>query len=242
MQPEKRPRHIAVIMDGNGRWARRKGLPRNQGHKAGAESVREITRECARIGIERLTLFAFSTENRRRPKIEINFLMRLLKRFLVKERAEIMDNNIRFTAIGRLGELPAGVRKELQHTAQMSSANTGMVLCLALNYGGRQEIADAARRIAQDVAEGKIAPDDVDEDLFPSYLYDPQMPDPDLLIRTSGEMRISNFLLWQISYAEIFSTGISWPEFRKKELMEALAEYSRRDRRFGALSKEKDRL
>jgi undecaprenyl diphosphate synthase len=232
------PRHIAVIMDGNGRWARERGLSRARGHAEGAESVRVITRECARLGIKRLTLYAFSTENWRRPMREVDFLMRLLKRFLVRERREIMDNNIRFAAIGRLEELPAAVRKELERTAEMSRKNSGMTLCLALNYGGRQEIADAARRIARDAASGKIKPDEIDEVRFASYLYDPDMPDPDLVIRTSGEMRLSNFLLWQNSYAEIYSTMTFWPDFRLEELKKALKDYARRERRFGAISED----
>jgi undecaprenyl diphosphate synthase len=227
-------------MDGNGRWARERGLSRARGHAEGAESVRVITRECAKIGIKRLTLYAFSTENWRRPKREVDFLMRLLKRFLVRERREIMDNNIRFAAIGRLEELPAAVRKELERTVEMSRKNTGMTLCLALNYGGRQEIADAARRIARDAASGKIKPDEIDEVRFTSYLYDPDMPDPDLVIRTSGEMRLSNFLLWQNSYAEIYSTMTFWPDFRLEELKKALQDYARRERRFGAISDDRD--
>ncbi len=241
MKNDQIPGHIAIIMDGNGRWARERGLSRNRGHRAGAESVREITRECSKLGVGRLTLYAFSTENWRRPKIEVNFLMSLLKRFLVKERKEIMDNNIRFAAIGRLGELPAGVRKELKRTAEMSRENTGMTLCLALNYGGRQEIADAAQRLAKDVADGRLTADAVDENIFASYLYDPDMPEPDLVIRTSGEMRVSNFLLWQISYSEIYSTAVLWPDFRREELAKALREYARRERRFGALSETENR-
>ncbi len=223
-------------MDGNGRWAAERGRSRNVGHRRGVESVREITRECSRLGIGQLTLYAFSSENWKRPKLEVNFLMRLLKRFIVAERREMMDNNIRFRAIGRLGELPAAVQKELARSAEITAGNDGLTLCLALNYGGRQEITDAARALARDAAAGAVEPDGIDEKKFASYLYDPNMPEPDLLIRTSGEMRVSNFLLWQISYSEIYCTEVPWPDFRREELHKALAEYARRERRFGDIA------
>lgn len=229
------PRHVAVIMDGNGRWARMRGLPRRAGHAEGAKSVREITRECARIGIGRLTLYAFSRENWKRPKPEVVYLMRLLKQYLVGERREIMDNRIRFAAIGRLDELPADVRRELARTEEMSAANGGMVLCLALNYGGRTEIVDAARAFARAVAEGRARVEDLTEETFVRYLYSPEAPDPDLLIRTAGEMRLSNFLLWETSYAEFYVTPVCWPEFRLEQLHEALRSYGARQRRFGAV-------
>jgi undecaprenyl diphosphate synthase len=232
----KIPAHIAIIMDGNGRWAREQGLQRILGHESGAETVREISRECSRLGVGRLTLYAFSAENWNRPAHEVEFLMKLLQDYLVKERPEIMENNIRFTAIGRLHELPEEVRRELQATVQMSSKNTGMVLSLALAYGGRVEIVDAVRRLARDVKEGKCAPEEIDEHAISRCLYDPDAPDPDLLIRTGGDLRVSNFLLWQISYTELWVTPVKWPEFKKEHLHEALREFSRRDRRFGRIS------
>jgi len=223
-------------MDGNGRWARERGLPRNRGHREGVNSVREITRECAKIGIKQLTLYAFSVENWKRPKNEVDFLMRMLRRFLIAERKEIMENGIRLEAIGRIHELPRAVRQELDKTREMSKGNKGMTLCLALNYGGRAEIADAAAKIAKLVSEGALKPKDVSEEVISNYLYTAGMPDPDLLIRTSGEMRVSNFLLWQMSYAEFYVTDICWPDFRKPQLMEAIAEYQRRERRFGGIT------
>jgi len=235
MEASKLPRHIAIIMDGNGRWATERGLTRNRGHREGVNSVREITRECAKLGIKQLTLYAFSVENWKRPKAEVNFLMRMLRRFLVQERKEIMDNDIRLAAIGRLHELPKGVRKELRETMEMSGDNKGMTLCLALNYGGRTEIVDAAARIARGVEDGSIRPGDIDEEMFARHLYTSGMPEPDLLIRTSGEMRVSNFLLWQMSYTEIYVTRVLWPDFRKKELMKAIREYAKRERRFGGI-------
>ena len=234
----KIPRHVAIIMDGNGRWAREQGLQRILGHESGAETVREITRECARLGVERLTLYAFSAENWKRPEGEVAFLMKLLAEYLVKERPEIMDNNIRFTAIGRLQELPDDVRRELQGTIDLSAKNGGMVLCLALAYGGRLEILDAVRRIARDVRDGRCDPDRIDEEAIAKYLYDPAAPDPDLLIRTGGDLRVSNFLLWQISYTELWVTSVRWPEFTKEHLHEAFRDFSRRDRRFGNVPRE----
>ena len=230
------PRHIAIIMDGNGRWARAQGLRRVFGHESGAESVREITRECARIGVGRLTLYAFSADNWKRPKREVDFLMSLLKKYLIQERGEIMDNNIRLTAVGRLEALPDDVTREYEKTRTMSAANSGMTLSLALNYGARQEIIDGIRRLADDLASGKVKADKVDEALFSNYLYDAAAPDPDLLIRTGGDIRVSNFLLWQISYTELYVTTVQWPDFRKANLHEAIRDYSARDRRFGAIN------
>ena len=232
----KIPAHIAIIMDGNGRWAKEQGLQRILGHESGAETVREITRECSRLGVGRLTLYAFSAENWKRPLREIDFLMKLLEQYLVQERKEIMENNIRFTSIGRLDELPEGVRKQLQETIDLSSKNTGMVLSLALAYGGRKEIVDAVRRLAQEVKDGKRAPEDIDEQAIAGYLYDPAAPDPDLLIRTGGDLRVSNFLLWQISYTELWVTPVRWPDFKKENLHEAIREFSKRDRRFGNIN------
>jgi undecaprenyl diphosphate synthase len=232
----KIPTHIAIIMDGNGRWAKEQGMQRILGHELGAETVREITRECSRLGVGRLTLYAFSAENWKRPLREVDFLMHLLEQYLVQERKEIMDNNIRFTSIGRLDELPEGVRKVLQETIDLSSKNTGMVLCLALAYGGRVEIVDAVRRLAKEIQEGKRTPEEIDEQAIARYLYDPDAPDPDLLIRTGGDLRVSNFLLWQISYTELWVTPVKWPEFKKEHLHEAIREFSRRDRRFGNIN------
>jgi undecaprenyl diphosphate synthase len=229
------PRHIAIIMDGNGRWARARGLSRTRGHAAGVESVRVVTRACARRGIGQLTLYAFSEENWKRPKREVDLLMRLLRRFLIRERKEIMDTDIRLTAIGRLHRLPASVAKELDATRELSKGNRGMVLNLALSYGGRQEIVDAVRAIAARVARGELAPDDVTEEVITAHLYQPDMPPPDLLIRTAGEMRFSNFLLWQVSYTELHVTPACWPEFREEHLDEALESYARRVRKFGGL-------
>jgi undecaprenyl diphosphate synthase len=230
------PRHIAIIMDGNGRWAERRGLPRVRGHEEGVGSVREMARECSRRGVEQLTLYAFSVDNWKRPEAEVSFLMGLLARFLREEREEIHENNIRFTGIGRIAGLPQEVRDELRETTAASAENTGLNLCLALNYGGRAEIVDAARRIAEDVRRGAIRAEDLDESTFDGYLYQPHMPPPDLLIRTGGEMRVSDFLLWEISYAEIYVTPLTWPEFRREGLEEALAEFRRRERRFGGLN------
>lgn len=229
------PAHIAIILDGNGRWARRRGFSRTRGHKEGAESVREITRECAKKNMRQLTLYAFSQENWKRPQREINFLMRLLKNFLIGERKEIEENNVRLTAIGRIHELPADVQRELAISMEESKNNTGMILCLALNYGGRTEIVDAAKEIAGNVKAGKMDIEDITEESFKKYLYMSDMSDPDLLIRTGGEMRVSNFLLWEISYTEIWVTPICWPDFRKEHLEEAIRDYSRRERRFGGL-------
>jgi undecaprenyl diphosphate synthase len=229
----KIPAHIAIIMDGNGRWAQEQGLQRILGHESGAETVRNITRECSRLGVGRLTLYAFSAENWKRPLHEVDFLMKLLEQYLVQERKEIMENNIRFTSIGRLSELPEGVRKVLQETIDLSSKNTGMVLSLALAYGGRKEIVDAVRRLAREVRDGKRTPEEIDEQAIAGYLYDPGAPDPDLLIRTGGDLRVSNFLLWQISYTELWVTPVRWPDFKKEHLHEAIREYSKRDRRYG---------
>jgi undecaprenyl diphosphate synthase len=229
------PAHIAVIMDGNGRWAERQGLRRILGHREGIHSVREITTECARMGVESLTLYAFSHENWKRPAPEIRYLMSLLKRFLVDELPTLMENGVRLRAIGRLEDLPAGALRELRSTEQQTAANTGMVLRLALSYGSRTEIADAVRAIATDARDGLLDPAQIDEETLRAYLYDPETPDPDLLIRTAGEMRVSNFLLWQISYAELFVSPVCWPEFRRPHLLEAMRAYAGRKRKFGGL-------
>ncbi|HHT9150093.1 MAG TPA: isoprenyl transferase [Candidatus Wujingus californicus] len=230
------PTHIAIIMDGNGRWARQRGLIRIRGHEKGTESVREITRECAKKHIKQLTLYAFSSENWKRPKREVNLLMKLLKDYLIKERKEIEENNIKLTAIGRINELPEDVQRELAISMEESKNNTGMVLCLALNYGGRTEIVDAAKKIMRKVKEGKLRLDEITEETFREHMYMPDMQDPDLLIRTGGEMRISNFLLWEVSYAELWVTPVYWPDFRKTHLEEAIRDYANRERRFGGLA------
>jgi len=231
---EKLPRHLAIIMDGNGRWAQRHRLARTGGHEAGARTIRTITTECARLGLERLTLYAFSHENWKRPRTEVAFLMRLLKKFLIGERPTLAENNVRLTAIGRLDDLPAPVRKELDRTIELSAANTGLNLCLALSYGGRAEIVDACRRLARLAGKGVLDPADIDEARFARELYQPGH-DPDLLIRTAGEMRVSNFLLWQISYAELYVTTACWPEFDVAELHKAFHDFATRTRKYGGL-------
>jgi len=237
---EKRvPRHIAIIMDGNGRWARRQGLRRTEGHAAAVKSVRTVITACAERGIEQLTLYAFSTDNWQRPKSEVNFLMRLLAKFLVSEREELLGNKLRFRVIGDRSMLPRKVNREIDKTEELSSGNTGMILCVALNYGAREEIVHAARQLAQDAADGACDPESIDEQAFAARLYTAGMPDPDLLIRTAGEMRVSNFLLWQISYAEFWFTDVCWPDFREKHLDQAIRAYAQRERRFGSLRPEK---
>lgn len=229
------PRHIAIIMDGNGRWAKAHGKPRTAGHLAGAKNVRRITTECSRLGIEQLTLYAFSVENWERPKTEVTALMHLLAKYLQDERPTMMKNNIRFATIGSIEDLPASAQREIAKTKEITSKNTGMVLCLALSYGGRREIAEAAKKIAVEISDGKLRPEDVNQEMFGNYLYSSGMPDPDLLIRTAGEMRISNFLLWQVSYTEFYVTDVFWPDFDEAELRKAIDEYSRRERRFGRI-------
>ncbi len=231
----KLPNHIAIIMDGNGRWARRRGFMRIRGHEEGVNSVREITTECAKKHIGQLTLYAFSNENWKRSKTEVNFLMRMLKKFLIAERKTIKDNDIILKTIGRTEALPDDVKKELSISMEESKNNKGMILCLALNYGGRTEIIDATKKLAADVKKGALKLENIDDDVFKEYMYTSGMSDPDLLIRTGGEMRISNFLLWEVSYAELFFTSVYWPEFKKKHLEEALSDYAIRERRFGGL-------
>ena len=233
--PERVPRHIAIIMDGNGRWAQARHLPRIEGHRRGVKSVRVVVEECCRLGLDQLTLYCLSSENWKRPKTELNLLMALLERFVVQERSEIMRQNIQFTTIGRRDGLPDEVLREIDKTIEMSRDNEGMRLCLALNYGSRQEIVDACRDIARKVACGEIADNDIDEQTVSDHLYTAGCVDPDLLIRTAGEMRISNYLLWQISYAEFWVTEKRWPEFRKPDLFEAIRDFGSRDRRFGGL-------
>jgi len=227
------PQHVAIIMDGNGRWAKEKHIPRFEGYREGARRGKEIILSASRFGIKWLTLYAFSNENWQRPKYQINFLMFLLKNYLREGRKEIMDNNIRFVFIGRKEMLPDSVKNELAKTLEVSKNNEGMTLCLAINYGGRQEIVDAARSIAKDVVGKKYPLSAIDEKRFGSMLYLPEMPDVDLVIRTSGEQRISNFLLWQISYAELWFCPVYWPDFTREHLYEALLDFSKRKRRFG---------
>jgi undecaprenyl diphosphate synthase len=229
------PRHIAVIMDGNGRWAEERGLPRREGHRAGAESVREIMEACKELGVEYLTLFAFSSENWSRPAAEVHALMSLLERFLREKAKELDTQNVRLLAIGQLERLPPKTRALLDSIIARTASHTAMTMVLALSYGAREEIVAAARSLASDVAAGNLAPAAIDAELFSSRLQTTGIPDPDLLIRTSGEMRISNFLLWQISYAEIIIVKKNWPDFRQGDLFEAVSEYQHRHRRFGAL-------
>ncbi len=233
LDPRNLPAHVAIIMDGNGRWARRKLLNRVKGHEQGAETVRTVTRACREIGVRVLTLYAFSTENWQRPRSEISALMSLLKKFLENEKKELLENDIRLSAIGQVERLPKDVRKALADTMAATAHLDGMTLNLALSYGGRAEIVRMAQAVADQAAAGRITPDAVTEALISDLLYTRHLPDPDLLIRTSGEMRISNFLLWQIAYAEIFVTDTLWPDFSREELIEILREYQRRERRFG---------
>ena len=233
---ESLPKHVAVIMDGNGRWAEKHAFPRVRGHRKGAESVRTIVTLCRELGIGYLTLYAFSEENWKRPPHEVNALMKLLGSFLKRELKEMKENGIRLNVIGRPEKLPATTRKVLQDTIRETSHGSEMVLTLALSYGGRQEILDAVRTLARKVKNGGMDPADISEDQFSGSLYTSGMPDPDLLIRTSGEYRISNFLLWQISYSEIYITPTLWPDFGEAEFLKALSEYRKRDRRFGAVA------
>ena len=228
---ERLPAHVAIIMDGNGRWAAQRHLPRVEGHRAGIDSVRDIVETSARVGIDVLTLYAFSVENWKRPRTEVATLMMLLKRYLRLELGTLLKNNIRFQVIGRPEELAPDVRRELEIGIDQTVANTGMRFNIALNYGGRAEIVDAARRA---IAAG-IRPDELDEQRFGGLLYTAGQPDPDLLIRTSGEMRVSNFLLWQIAYSEIWVTETLWPDFRRRHLLEAIVAYQKRDRRYGGI-------
>jgi undecaprenyl diphosphate synthase len=240
LDPERLPKHIAIIMDGNGRWARRRHMPRVAGHRAGVASVRSTVETAARIGISALTLYAFSEENwKKRPKTEVDFLMRLLARYLRQELPTLNRNNIRLEYIGRQHELPESVQERMESARQSTSANTGMVLTLALNYSGRSELVDAFRAMAQAAAHnGGLEHMQVDEESVARHLYTRHLPDPDLVIRTSGEMRLSNFLLWQLAYAEILVTPTLWPDFRGQHLLEAIAEYQKRERRYGGLNED----
>ena len=229
---DRLPAHVAIIMDGNGRWAAQRHMPRVEGHRAGIEAVRDTVECAARLGIKVLTLYAFSVENWKRPATEISTLMLLLKRYLRSELSTLLRNDIRFRVIGRVEELAPDIQAELQEAIARTSGNRGMLFNIALNYGGRAEIVDAARR----AIEAGVRPEDLDETRFASFLYTAGQPDPDLMIRTSGEMRVSNFLLWQIAYAEIWVTEALWPDFRARDLLEAVVDYQKRDRRYGAIA------
>jgi undecaprenyl diphosphate synthase len=235
LDPQRLPGHVAIIMDGNGRWARQRGRPRVEGHARGAHSVRTTVEECCRLGIGQLTLYCLSSENWKRPQVELDFLMALLEQYLIEERREILEQNIRFSVIGRRSDLPDKVLHEIDENIRLSRDNTGMCLCLAINYGGRTELIDACRSLARQARAGTLEPDDIDEAAIGNALYTAGMSDPDLLIRTAGEMRISNFLLWQISYAELWVTERCWPDFDRTALHQALHDYARRERRFGGL-------
>jgi undecaprenyl diphosphate synthase len=233
---EKLPKHLAIIMDGNGRWAQERMLKRIIGHQKGVETVRNIVEESSSLGIKYLTLFAFSAENWLRPKSEVRSLMSLLKKYIAMETPRLMRNNIRFNVIGKLDELPPDVNKAVEVAIAKTSDNSGMILTLALSYGARQEILQAVAKLADDLATGKIKKDEVNELFFTRYLYTANLPDPDFLIRTSGEMRISNFLLWQIAYSELYFTEVNWPDFGKEEFYHALSNFQSRERRFGLVS------
>ena len=232
IQPDRLPQHVAIIMDGNGRWAGRRHLPRVEGHRAGIQSVREVLETSARLGLRVLTLYAFSVENWKRPAAEVSTLMMLLRRYLRSELSTLLENNIRFNVIGRLDGLAPEIQAELREAELRTASNTGLLFNIALNYGGRAEIVDAARAA---IAAG-LSPEQLTEARFAEFLYTKDQPDPDLLIRTSGEMRISNFLLWQIAYAEIYVTETYWPDFRRRDLLEAIAAYQKRDRRYGGIA------
>jgi undecaprenyl diphosphate synthase len=229
------PQHIAIIMDGNGRWAKSRGLPRGEGHRAGAESVREAIDACKELGVKFLTLYAFSSENWNRPQTEVSALMILLEKFLKSRAPDLMRQNVKLDVIGQIDRLPENTRQTLRRVMEQTAENDSLTLVLALSYGSREEITAAARKLAQGVTEGRWKPEDITPELLASHLDTAAMPDPDLLIRTSGEMRVSNFLLWQISYAEMVIVDTFWPDFRQGDLFEAVKEYQKRHRRFGGL-------
>jgi undecaprenyl diphosphate synthase len=235
LQRGRIPQHVAIIMDGNGRWAKRQGLPRIEGHRRGVQTVRTVIEECARIGVGQLTLYCFSSENWKRPPLELDLLMGLLKRYVIAERKEIMRQDIRFSTIGRTDRISRGIWNEVETTVELSRNNPGMRLCLALDYGARDELTQAVRTIAHQVQKGEIDPASITEQTISDHLYTAGMVDPDLVIRTAGEMRVSNFLLWQISYAELWVTQNCWPEFGRDDLYQAFRDYAGRERRFGGL-------
>ncbi len=229
------PRHVAIIMDGNGRWARERGLPRTEGHRAGAETVRRVTEACTEIGVEFLTLYAFSSENWKRPAREVAALMKLLEQFLRQKTPEMIEQNIRLQAIGRLNDLPKSCQDQLHRSIEATSQNSGLTLILALSYGGREEILDGVKSLLESIERGHLDKGMIDTEVFSKHLYTRYYPDPDLLIRTSGELRLSNFLLWQLSYTELWITPTLWPDFGRETFLEAVREYGRRQRRFGGL-------
>jgi undecaprenyl diphosphate synthase len=235
LDPKRLPSHVAIIMDGNGRWAQRRHLPRIAGHRAGMKATRDVVETCSRLGLSCLTLYAFSLENWRRPETEVHFLMRLLREYVKRELASLMENNIRLLFVGRSGEIPAQVRKDMDDAMRQTARNTGMKLVVALNYGGRAEITDAVNSILDSARANGVTSFRVDEQMISDHLYTAGLPDPDLLIRTSGEMRVSNFLLWQIAYAEIYITDALWPDFSRARLFEAIRDFQKRERRFGGL-------
>ena len=242
MDKDTIPKHIAFIMDGNGRWAKEHGLPRSAGHREGAERVRDIVEAASELGVKVVTFFAFSTENWSRPKSEIEILMRYLEHYLDREIKQLHKNNVRFLVIGGGDPLPKYLQKRIRQAEELTRDNKKLTLALALNYGSRQEIVEAAKRFAVDVSIGKLKPEELDTKRFSRYLYTAGLLDPDLLVRTSGEMRISNFLLWQLSYAELYFPDKYWPDFRRADLVEAIEEYQRRERRFGRVNVHKEAL
>jgi undecaprenyl diphosphate synthase len=235
LPPERLPRHVAIIMDGNGRWARQRGLPRVEGHRAAIRAVRDTVEAAARLEMQALTLYAFSTENWKRPRWEVRTLMGLLKEYLRKELHTLVENNIRFRPIGRVAELEEEIQRGLARAVDATSSNTGLLFQIALNYGSRAELVDVFRAAAEEVQERRLAPQDIDEQWVDNHLATAGTPDPDLLIRTSGELRISNFLLWQIAYTEIYITPVLWPDFTTRDLLLAVGDYARRERRFGGV-------
>jgi undecaprenyl diphosphate synthase len=236
MKSAESPQHVAIIMDGNGRWAQARGMPRIEGHRRGAAAVRQAIEGAMQAGCKYLTLYCFSTENWKRPKIELDFLMQLLQHYLTSELAELKAQSIRLNTIGRLNELTPKIQQQIRNAREQTVDCDKLVLTLAINYGGRQEIADAVKKIGSEVAAGKLSPDNIDEQTIHDFLYTADLPDPDLLIRTSGELRLSNFLLWQLSYAEIVILDSTWPEFTKEHFLAAVEQFSNRQRRFGGLA------
>lgn len=232
---DKVPAHIAIIMDGNGRWAKSRFMPRTYGHKVGVETIRKVVKECSRLGVKYLTLYAFSTENWKRPKDEVSALMGLLVKYLRNELEELHKNNVKILTIGDISKLPQACIEELDHAKEKTKDNTGLVMSLALNYGGRNDLVNAVKNISQEVVDGKISVDDIGDDLISSHLSTKESPDPDLVVRTSGEQRLSNFLLWELAYSEFYFTDIHWPDFDEKELQKAIFAYQSRDRRFGGI-------
>lgn len=235
---DKLPEHVAIVMDGSGRWAKKKGLSRNEGHRVGIEKIRETVEMCLDIGIKFLTIYAFSCQNWKRPREEVNFLMKRFERYLDKEGQELKRKGVRLGVIGRKEELSQALQKKIEKTVRMTQNNDKLYLNLAINYGGQEEIVDAAKKIAEEIRKGTLVSQEIDVDLFRKYLYTANQPYPDLLIRTSGEQRVSNFLLWQIAYAELWITPTLWPDFGKEEFIKAIRDYTNRNRRFGGLGEE----